>query len=90
MGEDQRVFLTYEQAEEMLPEGDHVHVVSNPSGGLMIGADWPRGDVLEAFRSGQPQLAGPMAAGAGHGIAMIHDGRRLFFKTRPEAAGEAR
>lgn len=64
---DERVFLTYEEAEAMLPDGDTIHTFAG-GGMMLIGADWDRKSVLELFKTGKPELAGEMATSMGHGI----------------------
>lgn len=78
---DERVTLTFEEAEAMLADGDLVHTMRS-AGNLVIGADWPRADLLAAMREAPSiQLAGPAATQMGHGLAVQVDGW-LFVKTR--------
>lgn len=62
-----RVFLTFEEAEAMLPDGDTIHTFAS-STGMVIGADWDRKSVLELLKTGKPELAGDMATSMGHGL----------------------
>ena len=64
---NKRVFLSYEEAEAMLPDGDTIHTFAG-GGMMLIGADWSRKDVLELFKTGKPELAGDMATSMGHGL----------------------
>lgn len=64
---DERVFLSYEEAEAMLPDGDTIHTFAS-NGMMIIGADWDRKDVLNLLKTGKPELAGDMATGMGHGL----------------------
>lgn len=47
MSEEEKTILTPEQARAMLPDRNQIHTYLNPSGGLLIGADWPREDIQE-------------------------------------------
>ena len=78
---DDREFLTFEQAEAMLPDGDVIHTFRNPGANALIGADWPRADVLQKLRDGKPELAGGMATRMGHGL-VVHDGSWLYIATK--------
>jgi hypothetical protein len=80
-----REFLTFEQAQAMLPDGEYIHTFANP-GGLLVRADWDREEVLDLLRKTQPELSGPMATGMGHGIVVSRDGRPLFIQTKREVA----
>jgi hypothetical protein len=80
-----REFLTPEDAEAMLPDGEYVHTYSNPAYGIMIGADWPRDEVVKLLRTHKAELAGPMATANGHGIAVLDEEKRLFIATRSGA-----
>lgn len=59
--------LTYDEAVALLPDGDDIHTFVNP-GGMLMGADWDRGDVLDLLKTGKPELSGGMAESMGHGI----------------------
>lgn len=76
-----RVFLDYQEAEAMLPDGDFINVKLNPFGAL-IGSDWKRADVLELLADGTPELSGAVATGMGFGMAVLRQGRYHFVETR--------
>jgi hypothetical protein len=78
--EDERVHLTFEQASAMLPAADHIHTFRG-TGPIMIGADWPRDDLLSAIREHGAELAGPGATGMGHGLVLIDNHGPLFIET---------
>lgn len=89
MDDEGRVFLTAEQAEAMLADGDTVHTFRRADF-FLIGADWQRQAVVEYLRSGRPELAGPGATATGHGLACTDaDGSVVFFATRRPNLGEA-
>jgi hypothetical protein len=79
-----RKFLTPEAAEAMLPDGDTVHTILNGTPGVLIGADWDRQNVLDLFRTYKPEIAGPMARGMNHGIAVMRGTDRLFVETKKQ------
>lgn len=77
----ERVYLSYDEAVAMLPDGDEIHTFVNPTGGMMVGADWSRESVLELFKTGLPEIAGEMATSMGHGIVAwrkVIDGDKRF------------
>ncbi len=68
---EKREFLTVEQALAVLPEGDEIHVFSNPSGGVLVGADWRRADVEKEIRGAKVrEIGGPASVGMGHGLVL--------------------
>jgi hypothetical protein len=67
----------------MLPEGDTIHVFSNPSPGVLIGADWTRDEIVKHLRSNQVQLSGEHATSMGHGMVIGSKyGDYLFIETK--------
>lgn len=62
-----RIKLSYDEAVALLPDGDDIHTFINP-GGMLIGADWRRQQVLDILKTGSPELSGQMATDMGHGI----------------------
>jgi hypothetical protein len=76
-----RVFLDYEEAAAMLPDGDHVNVKLNPSG-MLVGSDWRRESVLVLLANGSPELSGDVATSMGFGIAVLSDGKYYFVETK--------
>lgn len=81
METDERVYLNYEQAAAMLPDGDTIHAFRN-SGGILVGADWDRASVLEALRTGRPELAGEQATSMDHGLVAWDEHGPVFFETK--------
>ena len=66
--EEQRIFITQEEAMSVLPEGEDIHTFIN-SGGMLIGADWSRQNVEERLRNSvKIEIAGGVARNMGHGI----------------------
>ena len=90
MSNEERVFLTVDQALSLLPEGDIVHTFRNP-GGMMLGADWGREAIEEEIRGAEKcELTGGMAKAMGHGLVLFPKGAQyqrdlLFVATSKEA-----
>lgn len=78
---DERILLTAEQAEAMLPEGETVHNYRNPAG-MMIGCDWERDAVILALRAAQSiEIGGPACKAMRHPLVVFGpDGRHSFFE----------
>ena len=66
----ERVYLTPEAAIAMLPEGDTINVKTNPSPGVIVGADWRRPNVEKLIREGKPELSGDNATAMGFALAV--------------------
>jgi hypothetical protein len=78
---EERVFLTPEDAEAMLPDGDLVHTFRG-GGSIIIGADWDRNDLIKSFKKYRPELSGEQATAMNHGIVLTDDRGYLFVETR--------
>ena len=74
-----RRFLTAEEAEAMLPEGECVHTFYNLPD-MLVGADWRREDVVAKLH--EPgvliELTGEKARSTGHGICVHPDADQYF------------
>ena len=81
MDEDNPVYLTPEQAEAMLPEGDWIHTFRQ-AGPALIGADWIRSEIIDAFRKYKPELSGRTATAMKHGIVLEDKHGYLFVATK--------
>lgn len=79
--DEERVFLTYDQAVAMLPDGDTIHTLIN-AGGAIIGADWNRISILEELAQHKPELSGTIATSMGHGIVFERGGDYVFVETK--------
>ena len=87
--ENERVILSPEAAEAMLPEGERIHTFrSNPSVAL-IGCDWDRAEILKAFQTRKPELSGEQATAMGHGIVFFDDHGAVFVATLPNKVLQA-
>lgn len=77
-----RVFITFDEAVELLLDGEYVHTFRNSAPGVMIGADWERKKLLELMKKSKIEIAGPAAAAMKHGIALFDDQGPLFIATK--------
>ena len=90
MSEDnEKCFITPEQAEKMLPEGEEVHTFRNNTFAL-IGADWGRDELLKHMEKYKDtlQLSGPTATSMDHGIVLIDPHGALFIETKKQSSQE--
>lgn len=72
---DERVRLTFDEAVAMLPDGDDIHTFRQAAVGTLIGADWPRADILEHIAKHGAELSGEHATRMKHGICVLEGGR---------------
>ena len=70
----EKIYLTVEQAESVLPDGDSIHTFFNTGFGL-LGADWSRKDIRDRLRSvNRIEICGDNAKKLGHGICAYNVG----------------
>lgn len=69
-----------EKAIEMLPTGETIHVFRNP-GGMLIGADWKRQEIIDLINKHGAESSGEQAKALKHGLA-VNDGAWCFIETR--------
>ena len=79
---EERVFIKYEKAIEMIADGDHIHTFRSSSPGIMLGADWDRKSLLEKMKNYKIEPSGKMAAAMNHKIVLIDETGPLFIETR--------
>jgi hypothetical protein len=85
-----KVYLTYDEAVSLLPDGEDIHTFKNASFGL-IGADWSREEILNKLRETDIviELTGEQARNMRHGMCAYskdtkyHD-EVLFIETDEE------
>lgn len=73
--------LSLDEAVALLPDGDDIHAFVNPAG-ILVGADWKRGRILDLLRNGKPELSGTEATASGHGIVAFREDGPVFIETR--------
>lgn len=73
-----KIFLTEQQAIDLLPEGDQIHTFLN-SPMALIGGDWDREDVIDKIkRSDYREISGYGARGLKHGLAVYNKGATMY------------
>lgn len=78
---DGREIVPLDEALAMLPGGDEIHTFRG-GGGIMIGADWPRDNLIEAMKSAKEiEFSGPMAASMGHKLCFKDEHGFVFVQT---------
>lgn len=80
MSDDGRVILTPEKAEEMLPNEEHIHTFRQ-SGPILLGADWEKSELIDAFSKYPVELSGEEATAMGHGIVFRDEFGFVFVQT---------
>ncbi len=79
---DNRVFLTPEQARAMLSDKPTIHTFRG-SGPILIGCDWDRDDLVKVIGEAKTrELSGEQATRMHHGLCIIDDTGPLFIETR--------
>ena len=84
---EKRIFLTAEEAINLLPEGNKIHTTFNPGVGVLLGADWDREDLIKKIRDSEyREVTGQNARSMKHGLALfnggpIYQGDILFVET---------
>ena len=76
-----RVVLDYDEAVEMLPEGDAIHTFRQTAL-CLVGADWTRQQVLDAIARFGAERSGPAATAAKHGMVLKDELGHVFIATR--------
>ncbi len=67
----EKIILTPEEAESLLPDGDTVHNYLNPNAGLMMGCDFSRENAVEALRKAvQIEIGGDGCKAMGHALVV--------------------
>lgn len=84
----EKIFLTEQQAIELLPEGEQIHTFLN-SPMALIGADWDRTEVIDKIRrSDYREVSGSGARKLKHGLAVYNKGETaldvVFIETDSE------
>ena len=81
-------YISYKQAIHLLPDSETIHTFLNPNGGLLVGADWSREEILDKLQNSDViEIAGERSKAMGHGMAAYdHESRGyvLFIETDAE------
>lgn len=75
-----RVVLSPEDAEKMLPSGKEIHTFRQ-AGPAILGSDIKREKILEKFKTCNPELSGEQATKMKHGIVLKDETGYLFVET---------
>jgi len=89
---EEKVVVPFEECVRRIGDGKKIHTFVNPGTNLLIGADWDRKKILEAFRKYEVEESGPAAMATGHGL-VFHDGTKYIFvetKTNNLTKGETK
>jgi len=78
---EEKLFITPKQAESCLLNGDNIHTFRSVPGTL-IGADWERKNILEAFETHKDtlQIGGVQCKAMKHGIVFEDIGGYVFVE----------
>ena len=79
---DERVFLSFDEAVKMLPDGEYIHTFRNPAVGLVFGSDHDRTELLEKMKKSVLELSGEAATAMKHGLCLIDETGPLFIATK--------
>lgn len=82
-------YITYEEAVNLLPDGEYVHTFYNNALGL-VGADWSKDEILDKLRNSEIiELTGSQARAMKHGMCAYNKDTKwhsdiLFIETDVE------
>ncbi len=81
---DIREFITVDQAIAMLPENsERIHTFRQSGGGVLIGCDWDRVDIIKAIHKAKSrELSGYTATRMHHGLCITDESGPLFVETK--------
>ena len=82
MSDEGRKELSVAEAVAMLPETEMIHTF-RPGIFVMIGCDWSRAEIIEAFEKYGVELSGPRATEMNHGVVFFDDSGAVFVATIP-------
>lgn len=74
---DERIVLSFNAAVPFLPDGDRIHTFMD--GGILIGADWGRNELLAAMKEAEIHVTGETAQRMKHGLAIERPGGAMLF-----------
>ena len=86
---NEKRYITYDEAVNLLPAGDYVHTFYNHPFGL-IGADWSKEEILDKLRKSDViELTGNNARAMNHGMCAYNKDAKwqsdvLFIETDAE------
>ena len=75
--------IPFDQAKKKLPKGNQIHAFRQSVGGILIGADWSRADILKAMKKYAIHETGEKAQKMNNGLAIEDEHGWLFIETKP-------
>jgi hypothetical protein len=88
-GSVERVKLSPEELDTMMPKGEQVHTFMQ-GGFTLIGADWDRSSILKTAKENGAELSGEQATAMKHGaVTWTEDGSPVFIETLRPSPGTA-
>lgn len=79
MSEEERKFLTVDEAKEKISDNDTIHVFANPGVNMLVGADWSRKQVIALIEKSETrEIGGEMCRKMRHGL-VVYDGSKHWF-----------
>lgn len=84
--EQERKYLTVDQAIACLNEGDTIHTFLNPADSILLGADWSRESVIETLNShpDEIEIGGEGCRSMKHGLVVWRGGEPVFIQADEE------
>lgn len=86
--DDERVYLTVDEAIRMLPNERLIHTYRQGDGFSLCGAHWTRDLVVAKIRIGKPELSGETATSMRHGLTITDEHGRLWIETKQQTEVE--
>ena len=80
---EEKIIVSFKEAKKRLTSGPMVHTFRQ-SGPALIGADWPKQDVLAIMKKHEISETGRLAQGMHHGLAITDESGHLFIGTKPK------
>ena len=81
--QDDKQILTKREALKMLPFKREIHIFRNPSGGVLMGFDISRQEIIEKINKHEVEATGEQAQAMGHGMALYDEYGWMFIETVP-------
>lgn len=88
--QDERVFLTVEQAVSCLKEGDNIHTFVQPNGAMLLGCDISRSGIIETLNANPDkiEIGGESCRSMGHGLIVWRNNEPMFIEADEEKLKE--
>lgn len=80
-----RTFITPDEAENMLADGERIHTFRQ-AGFILLGCDVDRQDIVDMLKKFKPELSGKQATAMKHGLVIEDDKGFMFIETKAALA----